>query len=124
MTASAFASGREFLQAAALAVAAGEQPLLLIDLIMPRIDGSGILGGLELLEQSKRFPYLAVLLMSDHPNAEAEARARNSALPRFWSNQRGGSRTPGAETADRLATILPARLDPSANREGQDGQPF
>lgn len=74
---SSFGSGRDFLQALARAIAAGQQPLLLIDLIMPRLDGSGILGGLELLEQvRRRYPGLAVAMMSDHPNAEAAERAR------------------------------------------------
>ena len=76
-SATAFDSGRDFLTAIARAVAAGEEPLLLIDMIMPRLDGSGILGGLELLDQvRRRFPALCVVMMSDHPNSEATERAR------------------------------------------------
>lgn len=56
-------------------VARGVTPVLLVDLFMPRMDGSGILGGLELLEQvRKRFPGLPVLVLSDHPNDDAERR--------------------------------------------------
>jgi CheY-like chemotaxis protein len=72
-----FTGGRDFLSAVDAAVAADQRPVLLIDLIMPRTDGSGILGGFELLEQVRdRFPRLPVLLLSDHPNEEAERRAR------------------------------------------------
>lgn len=53
----------------------GERPLLLVDLIMPRMDGSGILGGLELLERVRNgFPDLRLLVMSDYPNSDAERR--------------------------------------------------
>ncbi len=47
------------------------------DLLMPRTDGEGLLGGLELLERvRKRFPRLPFVLMTDHQHAEAEAKAR------------------------------------------------
>jgi len=53
----------------------GERPLVLVDLIMPRMDGSGILGGLELLELVwNTFPDLRVLVMSDHYNGDAVRR--------------------------------------------------
>jgi CheY-like chemotaxis protein len=58
-------------------VSQGQRPALLIDLIMPRLDGHGILGGLEVMEiVADKYPDLPMLLMSDHPNAEAERRAR------------------------------------------------
>lgn len=72
-----FALGSEFLAAIETAVGEGWQPALLIDLIMPRMDGSGILGGYELLEAvRKRFPVLTTVMISDHPNEEAERRVR------------------------------------------------
>ena len=47
----------------------------LVDLLMPRMDGSGVLGGLELAERvATECPASLVLVMSDHPNPEAEAR--------------------------------------------------
>ncbi len=50
---------------------------LVIDLIMPRRDGSGVLGGLELLEDIRNdFPGFKILVMSDHPNQEAEQSVR------------------------------------------------
>lgn len=50
---------------------------LVIDLIMPRRDGSGVLGGLELLgEVRRRYPEFQVLMISDHANQEAEQTIR------------------------------------------------
>jgi CheY-like chemotaxis protein len=47
------------------------------DLIMPRADGEGLLGGIELLERvRKRHRKLPFVLVSDHRHEEAEARAR------------------------------------------------
>ena len=55
----------------------GKRPALLIDLIMPRMDGSGVLGGLELLDLVHgNFPDLTVLTMADYHNSGAEARVR------------------------------------------------
>ncbi len=58
---------------------------LVIDLIMPRRDGSGVLGGLELLEEIRtRYPDFQVLVMSDHPNREAEQSVRNFGVPTLF----------------------------------------
>jgi CheY-like chemotaxis protein len=74
---SAFNEGNEFLAAVEVAARAGEAPALLVDLIMPRLNGTGILGGIELLQNIKtRFPQLAVFVMSDHSNLEAEEKVR------------------------------------------------
>ncbi|MCF6179407.1 MAG: response regulator [Geopsychrobacter sp.] len=55
----------------------GQRPALLIDLIMPRLDGRGILGGLEVMEIiADKFTNLPMLLMTDHINAEAEKKAQ------------------------------------------------
>jgi len=50
---------------------------LIIDLIMPRRDGSGVLGGLEILEAIRsKYPDFQIMVMSDHPNQEAEQSVR------------------------------------------------
>ena len=55
----------------------GKRPMVLVDLIMPRMDGSGVLGGLELLDLvHKNFPDLSVLAMGDYHNSGAESRLR------------------------------------------------
>ncbi len=58
---------------------------LVIDLIMPRRDGSGVLGGLELLEEIRaKHPDFKVLVMSDHPNQEAEQSVRKFGVPTLF----------------------------------------
>jgi CheY-like chemotaxis protein len=56
---------------------ADERPTLLVDLIMPRMDGTGILGGMELLELvHQNFSELPVLVMADYHNRDAERKVR------------------------------------------------
>ena len=55
----------------------GKRPTVLVDLIMPRMDGSGVLGGLELLDLvHKNFPDLPVLAVGDYHNSGSESRLR------------------------------------------------
>ena len=98
---SAFNEGNEFLAAVEAAVAAGQAPALLIDLIMPRLNGTGILGGIELLQDiKKRFPQLAVFVMSDHSNLEAEEKVRQfgvqAVMPKPKKNEVRDERGAGA----------------------------
>jgi CheY-like chemotaxis protein len=86
-----FGRGGEFLTAVETAVKEGMKPVLLIDLIMPRRDGSGILGGFELLERVReKFPNLTVLMMSDYPNEEAERKARQLGVSAVISKPKKG----------------------------------
>lgn len=49
------------------------RPVVLIDLIMPRMDGSGVLGGIELLELlHKKSNQLHAIVLSDYHHADAE----------------------------------------------------
>jgi len=58
------------------------RPTLVVDLIMPRMDGTGILGGLELLELVRNnFPELPILALSDFPNEDAQKKARALGVP-------------------------------------------
>ncbi|GAB4294787.1 MAG: response regulator [Desulfuromonadia bacterium] len=51
----------------------GERIILVADLIMPRMDGAGILGGIELVEIIRNnYPRLPVLVVSDYHNVDAE----------------------------------------------------
>lgn len=55
----------------------GERPVVILDLIMPKMDGSGVLGGLELLDLlSNNFRDLKLVIMTDYHHADAEKRAR------------------------------------------------
>ncbi len=69
----ALTSSEDTLKAVNSLCQSGEQPALLIDLIMPKMDGSGVLGGLELLERIRNdFSELPLFVMSDYHHADAE----------------------------------------------------
>ncbi|ABK99340.1 response regulator [Pelobacter propionicus] len=60
----------------------GNRPTVLIDLIMPRMDGTGVLGGIELMEQLQgNFGDLPLILISDYRYGEAEAHALERGCP-------------------------------------------
>jgi len=60
----------------------GVRPTVLVDLIMPRMDGTGILGGLELMELVRNnFPELPLLALSDFENEEAQRKMRVLGIP-------------------------------------------
>ncbi|HEX2768814.1 MAG TPA: DUF4388 domain-containing protein [Geobacteraceae bacterium] len=60
----------------------GRRPLALIDLIMPKMDITGMVGGVELLELIKNtFPDIPVLAMADCHNSEAERKVRQLGIP-------------------------------------------
>jgi CheY-like chemotaxis protein len=62
----------------------GVNATVVVDLIMPRMDGTGILGGLELMELVRNnFPELPVLAVTDFPNEDAERRTRAMGVPLF-----------------------------------------
>jgi CheY-like chemotaxis protein len=62
----------------------GVNPTVVVDLIMPRMDGTGILGGLELMELVRNnFPDLPVLAVTDFPNEDAERKTRAMGVPLF-----------------------------------------
>lgn len=60
----------------------GFQPTVLVDLIMPRMDGTGILGGLELIDLIyDNFPHLTVIVLADHHTSNAEQQVREKGYP-------------------------------------------
>lgn len=51
----------------------GDRPTVLVDLIMPKMDGSGVLGGVELLELlHNNFKDLSIIVMTDYHHVDAE----------------------------------------------------
>lgn len=113
LTCRTFAGGRDLLAALEGAMAGGGTPALLVDLIMPRMDGSGILGGLELAEAiRRRYPQLVPLMMSDHTNAEAEQRARQLGIQEIFAKpKRGDLRQPrGEQLLETLGDALAERF--------------
>lgn len=64
----------------------GVCPVVVIDLVMPRLNGEGMLGGLELLEKvCSVFPDMRVLPLSDHRCPEAENSAWALGVPEIFS---------------------------------------
>jgi len=68
-----FTSAREYLKAMPQAIEHQENPVLLVDLVMPKVDGTGILGGVEIIKAVRdEYADLTLLLMTDHPTEEVE----------------------------------------------------
>lgn len=87
----------------------GFRPVVLVDLIMPRMDGSGILGGLELIELLKdNFPDLAVLVLTDHQTSGAEQKVREHGYPFMLKPRRAEIADPKAfgGFSERLKSAL------------------
>ncbi len=73
----------------------GEHPAVLIDLIMPKMDGSGVLGGIELLELlHNNFKNLQLIIMTDYHHAEAECKIRELGYPFIIKPRRVEINTP------------------------------
>lgn len=73
----------------------GERPVVLIDLIMPKMDGSGVLGGVELLELlHNNFKDLQLMVMTDYHHAEAENKIRELGYPFIVKPRRVEINTP------------------------------
>ncbi|NIQ96654.1 MAG: DUF4388 domain-containing protein [Desulfuromonadales bacterium] len=109
----AFDDAEEFLYGVAAAVDAGEKPRLLVDLIMPRKDGQGILGGLELLEQVySRFPDLPTAVMSEQVSPEAEEKLRDlGEVPLIEKPKKGRLTEDGGDAVAELVASAGRALD-------------
>lgn len=60
----------------------GAHPTVLIDLIMPKMDGSGVLGGTELMEMlHNNFRDLRMMVMTDFRHVEAENKVHGLGYP-------------------------------------------
>ncbi|MDT8421151.1 MAG: response regulator [Desulfuromonadales bacterium] len=113
----------EYLETCDLLVARGQRPALLIDLIMPRLDGHGILGGLEVMELVRqKYPHLPLLLMTDHPSVEAEEKARElGALAVLQKPRKEDVRDPvGVELLRGLVLSVSSLLHPEPERIEQN----
>jgi CheY-like chemotaxis protein len=93
----------------------GIRPTVVVDLIMPRMDGTGILGGLELLELVRgNFPDLALLALSDFRNEDAQRKARGMGVPIVMKPLKG-------ELAEGIPSFTPALLAALARVEEGGG---
>ena len=68
----------------------GESPLVVVDLIMPRMDGTGYLGGVELLELVlSNFPLLSLIALADYHYQEADNALQELGVPLILKPRRG-----------------------------------
>ncbi len=89
LVARSFGCGAELLNAARCAWEAGQYPLLIVDLIMPRLHGGGILGGLELVEQIHSLQAdQACLVYSDYPCPEVAQRLQQLGVDELLNKPR------------------------------------
>jgi CheY-like chemotaxis protein len=93
----------------------GVRPTIVVDLIMPRMDGTGILGGLELMELVRNnFPDLALLALSDFRNEDAQRKARGMGVPIIMKPLKG-------DLSDGIPAFMPVLLAALARVEAGGG---
>ena len=93
----------------------GIRPTIVVDLIMPRMDGTGILGGLELLELLRNnFPDLPLLAISDFRNEDAQRKARGLGIPIIMKPLKG-------ELSEGIPAFTPSLLAGLARVEADGG---
>ncbi|ABA88653.1 response regulator, PATAN and FRGAF domain-containing [Syntrophotalea carbinolica DSM 2380] len=86
MTVQLFETAADFWISLKKARMEGICPIAVIDLVMPRLDGVGMLGGLELLEKvCHAYPDMRVLPLSDHCCSDAESKVWALGLPEIFS---------------------------------------
>ncbi len=93
--------------------------ILVIDMIIPRPDGSGILGGMDLLEQVRsEFPHLPVVMISDHPDPEMERKVRQLGAPAVVGKPRKSEvrEERGERALEALADVI-AELNARTGKE-------
>lgn len=89
MTIELFETAADFWISLKKARLVGVQPVAVIDLIMPRLNGEGMLGGLELLEKvCSTYPDMRVLPLSDHRCSDAESKVWDMGMPEIFSKPR------------------------------------
>lgn len=99
--------------------------IVLADLLMPRSDGAGILGGIELLEFVRAQPVPGpAVLFSDYENASAQQKAVELGASEFLHKPRKAEITRGAQS-DAIVKFV-AALEPRLARwiEEETGQPL
>jgi CheY-like chemotaxis protein len=68
----------------------GRKPVVLVDLIMPKMDGTGVLGGLELIQLlHKNFYGVTIVALSDFHHADAVQEISDLGYPCFIKPRRG-----------------------------------
>ncbi len=86
----------------------GQQPLVVVDLIIPKADGSGVLGGLDLVRQIRtRFPAVQLISISDFHHAEAVLELSTMGCPCLVKPRRGATQgEPFTRFMEELRAVL------------------
>lgn len=92
-------------------------PVIIADLFMPKTDGEGILGGLELVRYAKsNYPFVPVLLVSDYPNESAQKEAFSLGVDHYLDKPKrsqiwGDKPTPElARFQENLRNVIPEMI--------------
>ncbi len=94
---------------------ANKRVVVISDLILPRSDGAGILGGLEVLEKVRPdYPDVPVYLLTDYPNDEAKERAQKLQVTGFVQKPRRADleKDKGLGALDGTVATLMQALEP------------
>jgi len=84
----------------------GRCPALLVDLIMPRMDGSGVLGGIELVELlHNNFNGIPILVMTDYHHSDAEKKVGDMGYSCVMKPHRAD-----CSSSERMRAFLPSLL--------------
>jgi FixJ family two-component response regulator len=98
----------------------GFRPTVIVDLIMPRMDGSGILGGLELIELlHDNFPDMPVIVLADHHTNNAEQKVRETGYPFLLKPRK--SEISHTETFQSFSEKLKSEM--AENEPGEEPRP-
>jgi CheY-like chemotaxis protein len=74
----------------------GRSPTVIVDLIMPRMDGTGYLGGVELLELVRsNFPTLSIIALAEYRDPEFDRALCELGVPLILKPRRGEIADPG-----------------------------
>jgi CheY-like chemotaxis protein len=100
----------------------GQRPTLLIDLIMPKMDGTGVMGGVELLELIKtNFTDIPVLAMAECHNDEAERELRRMGFPLIMKPCDDEVGDPGLMNIF-MGSLLPVLNQVKSGRDAQESR--
>lgn len=114
------ANAEEFFSLFAAMSEQGEVPLVLLDLVMPRSDGKGVLGGLNILQRLRAVqPKVEVLVMSDYPSADAMADLRQLGITQVLTKPRKQEFANGQGGA-AIDSLIQAVVDRVALSSGAD----
>ena len=99
----------------------GRSPLVVVDLIMPRMDGTGYLGGVELLELVRsNFPSLSLIALAEYHDPEADRTLHELGIPLILKPRRGEIADP-AQLKRFNEQLLPALVNPCLGTTSEGG---